>query len=196
MPAAAGRSNHGDIELSRRALAALVAVVALVLDQITKIWAVAALSDGPYVIIDGFLRFAEARNPGASFSTFTDQGQIIGVIAIGVIAVVFVLADRVHHTIDVVGLGLIMGGAAGNLADRIFRGDGFLDGAVVDFIDFDFFPSFNVADTAINIGVGLLLIGTFVLRHGEDEPDDAAASDAEMSVGDGSRSEDGDGRDD
>lgn len=155
--------------MSRRALAALVAVVALVLDQITKVWAVAALSDGPYVLIDGFLRFAEARNPGASFSTFTDAGQVIGVIAVVVIVVVFLLVDRVHHSIDVVGLGLIMGGAAGNLADRIFRGTGFLDGAVVDFIDFDFFPSFNVADTAINVGVGLLLIGTFVLGHGKEE---------------------------
>ena len=155
--------------MSRRALAALVATIVLVLDQITKVWAVAALSDGPYVVIDGFLRLAEARNPGASFSTFTDAGQIIAVIAFGVIGVVFVLVDRVHHTLDIVGLGLIMGGAAGNLADRIFRGTGFLDGAVVDFIDFDFFPSFNVADAAINVGVGLLLIGTFVLGHGRDE---------------------------
>jgi signal peptidase II len=147
----------------------LVAAIVLVLDQITKVWVVAALSDGPYVLIDGFLRFAEARNPGASFSTFTDAGQIIAVVAFGVIGVVFVLVDRVHDTLDVVGLGLIMGGAAGNLADRIFRGTGFLDGAVVDFIDFDFFPSFNVADAAINVGVGLLLVGTFVLGHGRDE---------------------------
>jgi signal peptidase II len=153
---------------SKRARAGIAALAVFALDQATKIWAVAALSDGPLTIIDGFFRFALARNPGASFSLFTDAGQAIGVIALGVIVFVFLLVDRVSHPIDVLGLGLIMGGAAGNVADRIFRGDGFLDGAVVDFIDFDFFPSFNVADTAINIGVGLLLLGTFVhhRRHG------------------------------
>ena len=160
--------------MSRRALAGLTALIVLALDQVTKIWAVAALSDGPYVLIDGFLEFALARNPGASFSMFQNAGQLIGVIAMGVVVVVFALVDRVHHKMDVVGLGLVMGGAAGNLTDRIFRGEGVLDGAVVDFIDFDFFPSFNVADTAINVGVGLLLIGTFLVHR--------ADRDAEASV--------------
>lgn len=173
--------------MSRRALATLVAAAVLVLDQATKAWAVVALSDGPYVLIDGFLRLADTRNPGASFSMFTDAGQIIAVIAMVVIVVVFVLVDRVHHSIDVVGLGLIMGGAAGNLADRIIRGTGFLDGAVVDFIDFDFFPSFNVADIAINVGVGLLLIGTFVLGHGRDEP---AVNEVETATNEGGEDRD------
>jgi len=163
--------------MSKRARAGLVALAVLALDQITKIWVVAALSDAPVTLIDGFLRFALARNPGASFSTFTNSGQLIGVIAIGVVAVVFFMVDRVNHTLDVVGLGLVMGGAAGNLTDRIFRGDGFLDGAVIDFIDFDFFPSFNVADSAINIGVALLLIGTFfVHRLGHDDAVDPSQS--------------------
>ena len=162
--------------MNRRALAGLMAVLVLILDQVTKVWAVAALSDEPFSIVDGFLRFAVARNPGASFSTFTDAGQIIGVIAVVVIVFVFFLVDRVHHTVDVVGLGLVMGGAAGNLADRIFRGDGFLDGAVVDFIDFDFFPSFNVADTAINVGVGLLLLATFVFHRADIGSGPAAES--------------------
>jgi signal peptidase II len=157
--------------MSKRARAATAALVVFVLDQATKIWAVAALSDGPIPIIDGFLRLALARNPGASFSLFTSAGQAIGVIALVVIVLVFVLVDRVDHPVDVVGLGLIMGGAAGNVADRVFRGDGFLDGAVIDFIDFDFFPSFNVADTAINVGVGLLLLGTFVFHHGRRRDD-------------------------
>jgi signal peptidase II len=152
-------------------LAAITALAVVVLDQITKIWAVAALEEAPFVIVDEFFRLAIARNPGASFSMFTGSGQWIGLIAVAVIVGVFVLVDRVDHRIDVIGLGLIMGGAAGNLMDRIFRGDGFLDGAVVDFIDFDFFPSFNVADMAINIGVGLILIGTFIVHRNRPEPD-------------------------
>jgi len=158
--------------LNRRALAVLTALIVVITDQITKIWAVAALEGDPLTLVDGFLRFAIARNPGASFSTFTGAGQIIAVIAVGVIVVVVALVDRAQHTVDVIGLGLVMGGAAGNLTDRIFRGDGFLDGAVVDFIDFDFFPSFNVADTAINVGVGLLLLGTFVIHRHEAGPGD------------------------
>jgi len=58
-----------------------------------------------------------------------------------------------------------MGGALGNFTDRIFRGDGFLDGAVVDFIDFSFFPTFNAADSAISIGVVLMLLS--VVLHKE-----------------------------
>lgn len=62
-------------------------------------------------------------------------------------------------------LGLVLGGAVGNLIDRLFRGDGFLDGGVVDFIDFSFFATFNVADACVTIGVILLLFATFIHRR-------------------------------
>ncbi|MFM8528695.1 MAG: signal peptidase II, partial [Ilumatobacteraceae bacterium] len=76
------------------------------------------------------------------------------------------------------GVGLIIGGAVGNLVDRVFRGDGFLNGSVVDFIDFQWFPIFNVADMGINVGGAILVIG-YVLRPESSEsksdvsPDDS-----------------------
>jgi signal peptidase II len=59
-----------------------------------------------------------------------------------------------------IGMGLVIGGAAGNLVDRLFRGDAWLRGSVVDFIDFQWFPIFNVADIAINVGAGLLILNS------------------------------------
>jgi len=75
----------------------------------------------------------------------------------------YVLGDA-SRRLEALALGLVLGGAVGNLADRVFRGSGLLDGAVVDFIDFKSFPTFNVADMAINVGVFLLLVAAFWKR--------------------------------
>jgi signal peptidase II len=136
-----------------------VAVAVLVLDQITKAWAVAVLDDGPIDIIDGFVRFALARNPGAAFSILQDRGTLLAIFALVTVGVILAVMRDLHRTADVVGLALVLGGAVGNLADRVFRGGGLFDGAVVDFIDVGSFPSFNVADSAITIGVVLVLLG-------------------------------------
>ena len=129
----------------------------ILVDQLTKIWAVAGLSDGPVDVFGEVLQFRLYRNPGAAFSSFTGGGPVIGVIAAVVAVALAVLLPRIDLRIDRLGLSLIMGGALGNLTDRIFRGDGFLDGAVIDFISPSFFPSFNIADSAITIGVALML---------------------------------------
>jgi signal peptidase II len=129
----------------------------VLLDQLTKVWAVAALSDSPIDIFGEVLQFRLTRNPGAAFSSFTTGGPVLGVIAAAVAVVIAALLPRIDLGIDRFALALIMGGALGNLTDRIFRGAGFLDGAVVDFISPSFFPSFNVADSAITIGVALML---------------------------------------
>ena len=142
----------------------------VLLDQLTKIWAVAALSDGPIDIFGEVLQFRLTRNPGAAFSLFTSGGPVLGVLAAGVAVLIAALLPRIELAIDRFALALIMGGALGNLTDRIFRGDGFLDGSVVDFISPSFFPSFNVADTAITIGVVLMLWSSLVNHH----PDEAA----------------------
>lgn len=126
-------------------------------DQLTKVWAVAALSDAPIDIFGEVLQFRLTRNPGAAFSSFTSGGPVLGVIAAAVAVFIAALLPRIDLAIDRFALALIMGGALGNLTDRIFRGDGFLDGAVVDFISPSFFPSFNVADSAITVGVALML---------------------------------------
>ncbi len=142
-----------------------VAAVVLVLDQLTKIWAVDALSDGPIVIIEDFLRLRLTHNTGAAFSLFARSGPVLGLIVIGVIILIVVSLRDAGSLGEAIGLGLVLGGALGNLTDRVFRGDGLMDGAVVDFIDFSFFPTFNMADSAVTVGVIVLLVSTFVLKR-------------------------------
>ena len=136
----------------------------VVLDQLSKAWAESALADGPIVIIEDFLQFRLTYNTGAAFSMFSKGGPILGVIAVGVIVVImFVLKDASRKG-EAIALGMVLGGSIGNLTDRLFRGDGLLDGAVVDFIDFSFFATFNVADMGITLGVGLLLLLAFFFK--------------------------------
>jgi signal peptidase II len=157
--------GSGEPHLSNRIVAFVVAAVVVVADQLTKWWALNTLDDGPIVVIDGFFQFRLTFNTGASFSMLSQAGPLIGIVVFGVIGlIVFVLGDA-SRRIEGVALGLVLGGAIGNLIDRVARGDGFLDGAVVDFIDFSFFATFNVADAAVTIGVGLLLLATFVFRR-------------------------------
>ncbi len=143
-----------------RFAAAFVALV--VLDQLTKQWALSALADGP---IDVFwtLRWRLIFNPGASFSTGTSLGPWFGALAF---VMVGVLAWMVRDT-DETGawlFGAVAGGAVGNLIDRLFRSDdGFLGGEVVDFIDFGWWPVFNIADVGI-VG-GVLLVAVRSLWH-------------------------------
>ena len=143
----------------------VIAAGVVTLDQLTKVWAVAGLSDRSVELIDGFLQLRLTRNPGAAFSSFTGGGSFLAVIsAIVAIAIAFLL-PQIEERLDRLALSLVMGGALGNVADRIFRGDGFLDGAVVDFIDFSFWPTFNAADSAISIGVVLMLFAALFRKE-------------------------------
>lgn len=151
--------------LSARQTAFLTAVLVVAADQATKAWAVAVLSDGPIRVIGDFLRLRLTRNPGAAFSILQGSGAFIALLAMGTAVVIWVVLRDVNRRIESIGLGLVLGGAVGNLVDRIARGDGLLDGAVVDFVDFDFFPTFNVADSAITIGVGLVLLGALLVSR-------------------------------
>jgi signal peptidase II len=91
---------------------------------------------------------------------------VIGVLAIGISAFVVWMMTTTERRTDLLALGLVLGGALGNVIDRLTRGDGFLDGRVVDFVGLWFIPNFNVADAAINVGVAiLLLIAVFVERR-------------------------------
>jgi signal peptidase II len=140
----------------------------VVLDQVTKVWAHASLRGHGRVLISGFLRLTYSENTGAAFSSFTGSGPLIGVIGVGVIGLLVYLIGRSRRPIEVVALGLILGGALGNVADRVLRGPGFLDGAVVDWIDLWIIPTFNVADASLNIGVAtLLLVSLLVARRDE-----------------------------
>ncbi len=145
--------------MTSRRLAVAIASGAVLVDQVTKAWAVASLDDEPIRLIGDVLRLRLTYNTGAAFSSLEGLGPLIGMAAIGVVGLIFVMLHRVPRRFEVVGLGLVLGGAVGNLLDRIFRGGGFLDGAVVDWIDPSFFPAFNGADSAITIGVAVLLVG-------------------------------------
>ncbi len=142
--------------------ALVTAAAVLGLDQLTKWWAAATLPGDPIVLIDGVLELRYVVNTGASFSMLQGAGPLIAVVVIAVVVFIVLLVRKVVHTPEAVALGLVLGGAIGNLIDRVFRGPGLLDGGVVDFVDFSFFPAFNVADSAISVGAILLLgLGLF-----------------------------------
>jgi len=149
------------LTLTPRNLALTVAVAVVVLDQASKWIAVRTLSDGPTPLIDGFLQLKLVGNSGSAFSLFQGGGAIIALIAIAAVAMIVVIASQLPGRFEGFAIGLVLGGAVGNLLDRIFRGDGFLNGEVIDFIDFDFFPTFNVADSAITIGAILAVLLAF-----------------------------------
>jgi signal peptidase II len=140
-----------------KALAGVVAVAAatVAVDQLTKTWALNALDDGPIKLAFG-VRLALTFNSGAAFSVGTGRPALFAIAAIVTLVVLGVVVARSSlDRLRMVGFGLIMGGALGNVVDRLARGH---DGNVVDFIDFGWWPVFNVADSCLFIGVALLLI--------------------------------------
>jgi signal peptidase II len=138
-------------------IAGLVVGIVL-LDQLTKAWVVATLADGPQSIIGDSVELRLSRNPGGAFSLLTGFTPLLAVLAVIVAVVLVRVAQRMTDPVMVVALSLVLGGAIGNLLDRVFRAPGFLRGEVVDFIRIGAFPSFNVADSAITIGAVLLLV--------------------------------------
>jgi signal peptidase II len=103
-----------------------------------------------------------------AFSQGRGWGPVIGIVALVVVVVLLASRRRSASVGGAVALGLVIGGAAGNILDRLFRsGDGFLSGQVVDFIDFQWYPVFNLADAAIVIGGILLLLFSFRTSRAE-----------------------------
>jgi signal peptidase II len=160
----AGDQATGPAGRARRPLAGLllgIAAAVLAVDLVSKLVVVATLSDrDPLRLLGGALYLTEARNTGAAFS-FAEGATVLFTLIAAVVAVVIVrVSRRLFSTGWAVTLGLVLGGAVGNLVDRVFRDPGFLRGGVVDFISlFDpygrVWPIFNVADSAIVCG-GLL----------------------------------------
>lgn len=145
------------------------AAVVVVLDQLTKAWAERVL-DEPVEIIGTFLELELTTNTGSAFGLFRGAGVFLGLAAVVAVAVVLVALGTVRFRSEAVALGAIMGGATGNLIDRIARGGGFLDGAVVDFVKLWWIPNFNVADASLFIGVVTLLLMSH--RHAENRDRD------------------------
>ena len=152
-----------------------MATLVVALDQVTKQWAVSRLAAGPCTpdsCIDVLwtLRFHLHFNRGASFSTGQGLGPWFGVLAL-FMSVYLVRQAVKEQRLGITALfGGLAGGAVGNLADRLFRADdGFLSGAVIDFIDLQWWPIFNIADMAIVGGV-LSLIGLSLVRPQDPAP--------------------------
>ena len=154
-------------------LLAAIAAIVVILDLISKIIIVATVQPGePIRILGGLVYLSLIRNPGAAFSMATGMTWVLALIAIGVVIFIIRMAPRLRSTPWAISLGLVLGGAIGNLIDRIFRSPGFLQGHVVDFVSVfgpnaQYFPVFNVADSAITIG-GISLVVTALLGIGFD----------------------------
>ena len=153
--------------MSRRLLLPLAAAI-VVLDQVTKHWAVNSLSGGRTVHVVWTLRCALGFNSGMAFSKATGLGPLIGIVATIAVAWLLMSLRKAGSSMSAVGMALVGGGAAGNVIDRLFRGDGWFRGSVVDFIDLQWWPVFNVADSAITVGGCLLVLGAVLASRTAD----------------------------
>ena len=154
-----------------------VAAVALALDQLSKAWAVERLGNGEIIDLVGSLRLRLTMNYGSAFSLADGRGPLISLLALIVVAVLLRSGRHATRPTMAVALGLVLGGAIGNLIDRAFReGDGFLGGGVVDFVDLQWWPVFNVADSAIVVGAILL----FIAQWREPEPGEERATEGQV----------------
>jgi signal peptidase II len=141
----------------RWAAVAAVGAAVLAADQATKWWALRALADGPVDVV-GPLQLRLVHNTGSAFSIGAGSGPVVGLLALAVVVVLLWTGRNVEGRPALTALGLVLGGAVGNLVDRALRGDGLLHGAVVDFVDLGWWPVFNVADAAIVLGSILLVV--------------------------------------
>lgn len=141
-----------------------LSVLIIVLDQISKLWITAHFIYGESLPVTSFFNLVLAHNTGAAFSFLSDAGgwQRWMFSAIAIVAAVWIvrlLRQHAHETLFCLALTLVLGGALGNLIDRIAYG------YVVDFIDVFYknyhFPAFNVADSAISVGAALLILDSF-----------------------------------
>jgi signal peptidase II len=149
---------------ARRAIFFLTALIAILVDQVTKQLAINALSDGqnPKVIGD-LLKFLLVYNDSAAFSMGVGQTWVLALIAIAAVLALLWFGPRAKSKSWSLIYGLVLGGASGNLIDRLIREPGFLNGHVVDFLQIPFnFPIFNLADSALVIGVSLAIIRTLL----------------------------------
>ena len=132
-----------------------VAVVAVAFDQGSKTWALESLSDREPLHVVGSLQLTLSFNSGVAFSLGRGSGLTIVPIAIAVMLVVVFAARNLGGRLAATSVGLVVGGAVGNLIDRLVRGHG---GSVVDFIDLQWWPVFNVADACIVVWGALLAL--------------------------------------
>ncbi|MGP4025095.1 signal peptidase II [Actinomadura sp. 3N407] len=163
-----------------------VALTALTADIVSKIIVVATLQDRePVRLLGGLLTLRETRNSGAAFSIGTGYTIVFTLIAIGVVVAILRTARNLRSLPWAICLGLLLGGAVGNLIDRLLRAPAPLKGHVVDWIQVPNFPVFNLADSAIVCGGvlavllaarGLQIDGTRLPGKGEEDAGEPEAT--------------------
>ena len=153
-PVGSGGAEPGGSRRVRnnRLLLFSLAAAVLLADQLTKLWALRAL-DGGDIHLFWTIRLRLVFNQGTAFGLGTSLAPIITVAALVVsVLLIAVTWSTPRRSVAALG-GLVLGGALGNLGDRAFRGEGFFSGSVVDFVDPQWWPVFNLADAAISVGV-------------------------------------------
>lgn len=166
-------SITGSLPEPKIKILAVLAAGVLALDVVTKVLSVAFLEDSePIQLFGGVLYLTFVRNPGAAFGMAEGWTWILALIAFGVVGFILWISRNLRSQPWAVGLGLVLGGAVGNLADRLFREPGPMRGHVVDFLSlFDpygrVWPVFNVADMAIVCG-GATIVVLALMRHDYD----------------------------
>ena len=134
-----------------RASAVLALVVAV--DQGTKLWVTGALERGERRDLLPLVDLVNSRNTGVAFGLLQDSGALVGIaVGVAVAALLVYFARNSHRPVLWLPVGILLGGAAGNVIDRV------REGAVIDFIKFPAWPAFNVADAAITVGVVVLFV--------------------------------------
>lgn len=133
------------------------ATAVIIIDQLAKTWAVNALDSGRIVDVVSTLRMNLTYNSGMAFSKGQGLGPVIGVFALVIVVFLTLSLRKSSDWRRLLATGLIIGGALGNILDRVFRGTGNFHGSVIDFIDLQWWPIFNVADMAVSVGAALLI---------------------------------------
>ncbi len=151
----------------------------LVVDQLTKQWALSALEGGDRQLLGDWFSLHLVFNPGAAFSLGTEFTVALTCLAIVAVVVVLFLSRRLGSRLWALGLGLLLAGVSGNLVDRVFRDPSPFRGHVVDFLRLPNWPVFNFADVFINVAAGLIILQSFrgIALDGRRDTDGPTASD-------------------
>jgi signal peptidase II len=144
------------------------AAIVLALDQASKQWAVERLANDPIHVIDGAFSLDLTYNSGGAFGLLQGLPGLFTIATLGIVAGILIGVRKLRDPRWAVPLGMVLGGGLGNAFDRLFRDSG---GGVVDFIDLHVWPVFNVADSAIVLGVGVILV--LMIRSSSQESEAA-----------------------
>jgi len=160
-------SKSKTIETPSMRYLSFTTVIILALDQVSKILVVAKLEGRDPIELFWTLQLNTTRNKGASFSLGTEYTTLFAVVALVAALGIICLSKSAKTPLELSLFGVVLGGVLGNATDRIFRSkNGFLNGGVIDFIDFQWWPIFNVADMALVLGLPTLVI--IMLREGPE----------------------------